>query len=73
MARTTPVSSGWISFVLPLGMIFPVAVATMSTLPNVAHAIATQKIAMIVAPTARPRGEGGVSAISSAAGRNASS
>jgi hypothetical protein len=54
-------------------MIFPVAVATMSTLPNIAHVSATQKMAMIVAPTARPTGDGGVSAISSAAGRKASS
>ncbi|APO51388.1 hypothetical protein ACVILJ_002600 [Bradyrhizobium diazoefficiens] len=47
MAQTTPVSSGWISLVLPLGMILPVAVATMSTLPKVAHAIATQKIRFV--------------------------
>jgi hypothetical protein len=54
-------------------MILPVAVATMSTLPKVAHASATQKMAMMVAPMARPTGEGGVSAISIAAGRKASS
>jgi hypothetical protein len=41
--------------------------ATMSTLPKVAHARATQKMAMMVAPTVRPTGDGGVSAISSAA------
>ena len=73
MARTTLASSGWISLVLPLGTILPLAVTTMSTLPNVAQASATQKMAMMVAPTARPTGDGGVSAISSAAGRKASS
>lgn len=47
MARTTLVSSGWIRLVLPLGMILPVAVATMSTVPQVAHTIATQKIRFV--------------------------
>src|SRR5579883_36115 len=61
------------SLVRPLGTILPGAVATMSTEPNDAHATAAQKIAMIVAPIARPIGEGGVSMISSAAGRKASS
>lgn len=42
--RTTLVSSGWIRLVLPLGMILPLAVATISTVPQVAHTIATQKI-----------------------------
>src|ERR1700758_2353461 len=45
----------------------------MSTVPMLAQMRARQKIAMIVTPTARPAGEGGVSTISSAAGKNASS
>src|SRR5260370_10665491 len=61
------------SLVRPVGMILPGAVATTSTLPSDAHASATQKRAIMVAPIARPIGDGGVSAISSAAGRNASS
>src|SRR5881397_3109719 len=71
MARTTPVSNGWISLVRPPGTILPVAEATISTLPNVAHSSAKQKTAMMLAPIARPIGDGGVSVISSAAGRNA--
>jgi hypothetical protein len=71
MARTTPVSKGWISLVRPPGTILPVAVATISTLPNEAHATAKQKTAMMLAPIARPIGDGGLSVISSAAGRNA--
>src|SRR5262249_8798787 len=55
------------------GMILPGAVATMSTLPNDAQASARQNRAITVAPIARPIGEGGVSVISSAAGRKASS
>ena len=55
------------------GMILPGAVATMSTVPKQAQASASRTAAMIVAPIARPIGEGGVSTISSAAGRNASS
>src|SRR5262245_45895827 len=73
MERTTPVSNGWITLVRPLGTIFPVAEATMSIVPVQAQISATQNKAMIVAPTARPIGDGGVSTISSAAGRNASS
>src|SRR5450759_2418414 len=73
IALTTPVSNGWITLVRPLGMILPVAVATISTLPNVAQISARQNRAMIVAPIARRVGEGGVSTISSAAGRKASS
>ena len=34
MARTTPVSSGWMTLVRPLGTIFPVAEATMSMVPQ---------------------------------------
>src|SRR6266567_5037991 len=71
MARTTPVSNGWISLVRPPGTILPVAVATISTLPSDAHNSATQKTAMMLAPIARPIGDGGDSVISSAAGRNA--
>src|SRR5258708_2807342 len=54
-------------------MIFPVAVATISTWPRQAQANASTNSAMTVAPIARPVGDGGVSTISSAAGRNASS
>src|SRR6516165_8220752 len=61
------------TLVRPLGMIFPVADAMMSILPNVAQASAKQNMAMMVTPTARPIGEGGVSTTSIAAGRNASS
>ena len=43
----------------------------MSILPNAAQASARQNRAMIVTPIARPVGEGGVSTISSAAGRKA--
>src|SRR5262249_23446946 len=73
IARTTPVSNGWMTLVRPLGMIFPCAEATMSILPNAAQASARQNMAMMVAPMARPIGEGGVSTTSSAAGRKASS
>src|SRR5947207_507944 len=45
----------------------------MSTVPRQAHASAAKKTAMIVAPMARPIGEGGVSTTSSAAGRNSTS
>src|SRR3974377_234484 len=73
MARTTPVSNGWITLVRPLGMILPFAEATISTLPKHAKPSAKQNRAMTVRPIARPTGEGGVSTISSAAGRKASS
>src|SRR5262245_43472273 len=54
-------------------MILPVAEATMSTWPKNAHASARQKRAMMLNAIVRPIGDGGVSTISSAAGRNASS
>src|ERR1700722_2111393 len=73
IARTTPVSNGWMILVRPLGMILPGATATMSTVPMHAQPSATANTAMMVKATARPTGEGGVSTISSAAGRNASS
>src|SRR5499426_4311113 len=73
MERTTPVSNGWMSLVRPLGTIFPVADATMSIVPHQAHTSAAQNSAMMVTPIVRPIGDGGVSMISSAAGRNASS
>src|SRR5260370_1385812 len=73
IARTTPVSNGWIVFVRPLGMILPGATATISTVPMHAQAKATLNTAMMVKMTAWPAGEEGVSMISSAAGRNASS
>src|SRR5262245_47466497 len=73
MERTTPVSNGWMSLVRPLGTIFPLADATMSIVPHQAHTSAAQNSAMMVAPIVRPIGDGGVSMISSAAGRNASS
>src|SRR5579863_5460887 len=61
------------TLVRPLGTILPGAVATMSTVPTHAQRSAAENTAMMIAPTARPVGEGGVSVISSAAGRNASS
>src|SRR5580693_1319653 len=73
MARTTPVSNGCTTFVRPVGTILPGAVAMMSMLPNDAQASATQNSAMMVKAMERPTGEGGVSTISSAAGKNASS
>src|SRR5262245_18304615 len=73
MERTTPVSNGCMTLVLPLGMIFPLADATMSIVPHQAHTSPAQNSRMMVAPIARPIGDGGVSTISSAAGRNASS
>src|SRR5207302_1547364 len=73
IARTTPVSNGWITLVRPLATILPGAVATMSIFPKAVQASATQKSAIIVSATARPTGEGGVSTTSRAAGRNASS
>src|SRR5262245_10517202 len=73
MAVTLPGSSGWITFVRPVGMIFPWATAMMSTWPNHAQASAKQAAAAMVPATARPTGDGGVSTISSAAGRKARS
>src|SRR5262245_52183543 len=73
MARTTPVSNGWITLVRPLGMILPCAAAMMSTSPSDAQARARPNSAMMVRPIARPIGDGGVSTISNAAGRNATS
>src|SRR5215475_690982 len=61
------------TLVRPLGTIRPDAVATISTLPMHAQTRATQNNAMIVAPMAPAIGGGGVSTISSAAGRKASS
>src|SRR6266436_4042421 len=57
----------------PLGRIFPVADATMSIELDQAQISATQNRRMMTLPIARPIGDGGVSTISSAAGRNASS
>src|SRR5262249_58348155 len=54
-------------------MIRPEAVATISTLPKHAQARATQNNAMTVPLVAPAIGGGGVSTISSAAGRKASS
>src|ERR1700731_4076345 len=59
--------------VRPLAMILPGAEATMSILPKAAQPSARQNREMIVTPIARPIGDGGVSTISSAAGRKASS
>src|SRR5262245_33997149 len=73
MERTTPVSNGWMTLVRPLGTIFPVADATMSIVPHQAQTNAAQNSRMLVKPIVRPIGDGGVSTISSAAGRNASS
>src|SRR5262245_5334915 len=73
MARTTPVSNGWITLVRSLGMILPGAIATTSTRPMLAQAIARQNTATMAAPIAPANGGGGVATISRAAGRNASS
>src|SRR5262245_36077449 len=73
MARTTPVSNGCTTLVRPLGTIFPVADATMSMVPNEAQMSAAQNMRPMVPAIMRPSGDGGVSMISSAAGRNASS
>src|SRR5262249_17885924 len=73
IARTTPVSSGWITLVGPLGIILPCAEATISTSLIQAQATAAANTSPMVRPVARPTGDGGVSMISSAAGRNASS
>ena len=56
-----------------VGMILPGATATISTLPRHAHATASVKKAMTDQMMALPKGDGGVSVISSAAGRKASS
>src|SRR5690242_88804 len=73
MERTTPVSNGWMTLVRPLGTIFPAADATISMVPQDAQTSAAQNRIITVAMIARPVGEGGVSTISKAAGRNASS
>src|SRR5215472_12700576 len=73
IARTTPVSNGWMSLVWPVGMILPVAEAMISTWPKNAHASARQNRVMMLNTIVRPTGDGGVSTISSAAGRKASS
>src|SRR5690348_1350402 len=54
----------------PWATILPGAVATMSIWPKHAQASAALKIRMTTRPSARPTGDGGVSTISSAAGRN---
>src|SRR5207248_8728228 len=73
MARTTPVSNGWTTLTRPLGRILPLAEATISMVPHQAQTSATQNSSAMAAATARPMGDGGVSTISSAAGRNANS
>src|SRR5258708_23874553 len=57
----------------PLGLIVPVAAATMSIVPQDAQASDAQNSSARVRAIIRPIGDGGVSTISSAAGRNASS
>jgi hypothetical protein len=69
--RTTPISRGWITFTRSLGTILPGADATMSIVPTNAQASAALNMKIIQPPTARPTGDGGVSTISNAAGRNA--
>src|SRR6266571_7042669 len=73
MERTTPVSNGWTTLLRPLGTIFPVADATMSIVPHQAQTSAAQNNRPMAPAIVRPIGEGGVSTISSAARRNASS
>src|SRR6476646_6599144 len=66
----TPVSNGWITLVPPFATILPGAVATMSIRPTEAQTIIATASTTMVQATARPIGDGGVSTISSAAGRN---
>ena len=66
-------SKGWMTLVRPVGMIFPDAEPTMSIWPNDAQTIARHNSAMMVPPIAPANGGTGVSTISRAAGRNASS
>src|SRR6478752_4416178 len=73
IARMTPVSNGWITFVRPVGMTLPGADAMMSILPKYAQASAAQNRTAMRMAIERPIGDAGVSTISSAAGRNASS
>src|SRR5260370_32124086 len=73
MARAIPVSKGCTTLGRPLGMILPGAEATIAIRPTEAQANARQKTPAIVTAMPRPNGEGGVSMISSAAGKNASS
>ena len=73
MARTTPVSNGWITLVRPVGDDLAGGGRDDIDASEVAQISAMQNAAMIDAAIARPVGEGGVSTISSAAGRNASS
>ena len=61
IARTTPVSNGWISLTRPLGTTLPGANATISTCPTAAQINARQNRTMTVTPIARPIGDGGVS------------
>src|SRR6266478_5854103 len=61
------------TLVRPLGTILPVADATTSIVPHHDQTNAAQNSRMMVAAIVRPVGDGGVSTISSAAGRNASS
>src|SRR6478752_5023205 len=71
MARTTPVSNGCTTLLRPLDTTLPVADATMSIVPQADHASAAQTRAISANAMARPIGDGGVSVISSAAGRKA--
>src|SRR3954454_12645550 len=59
------------TFVRPLGTILPVAVATMSMGLKQAQVRARQNKTISENAMARPAGDGGLSTISSAAGRNA--
>src|SRR5258707_10722952 len=61
------------TLIRPDGTILPCADATISISPRHAQVRARMNSRMIVAPIARPIGDGGVSTISRAAGRNASS
>src|SRR5947199_344476 len=59
MARTTPVSNGWITLVRPLGTIFPVAEATMSMVPHHAQSSAAQNSSMMTTALQRDDTVGG--------------
>jgi hypothetical protein len=73
MARTTEVSSGWISLLRWLITMRPLATATMSTWPTMLQVSAATNNAMITHIARLGAGCVGVSCRLSAAGRNAAS
>src|SRR4029078_13280405 len=72
-ARTTSLLNAWVTLVPQLGTIFPVAEATMSTVPHQDQTSAAQNSTAIVIAINGPSVGGGPPTISSATGRKASS